>query len=195
MLDDETICNDDFCDLIKKVQFTVEPKFIKEGPEDYDKRFKKYIYQFLYEDQTLEKILKKIWDITNVYYISLDTENSYIGLICLIFISIISFLMLLSLLVLFNDNFSPYISFLSSDFWIITVLGFIIILWIPIFNYGPVEAIKGQLKPLLLSVGYTLNICPTLYKLIFHFPEDNKVKRWIIKHKYILLVNIKLMLY
>jgi len=191
----EEVCENGLCDLVKEVQFTGEPKFIKEfkmeRTKSYDKKFKKYIYQFLYENKTIEETLKKITDITKVYYISLNTENTYVGLFYFIFISTISILMLLSLIVLFNDNFNPFFMFLSSNFWIITVLGSIMILWVPILNYGEIKEIKCYLKLLLLSIGYTLNFFPTIHKLISQFPEERKITKWIIKHKYMyLLLNI-----
>jgi len=47
------------------------------------------------------------------------------------------------------------------------------------------------MKSLLLSIGYTLSVCPTLYKLIIQFPEENKLFAWIYKDKYLfLLFNI-----
>jgi len=189
--DDEEICKNISCNLIKELQCVRKPQFIKDGPENYEKKYRKYIYQYLYEDKPIEEILKKILDVTKFYEISLNTEDSYVGLICYVFISVISGLMLLSLLVLFKDNFYPFFMILSSDFWIITVLGSIIILWIPIFNYGTIESIKCQFKPLLFSIGYSFIFCPIMHKLISQFPEENKTIKWIINHKYMfLLFNI-----
>jgi len=193
LLDHEYVCKFAPCDLYKKIQFTGEPSFILDNdePENYRKIYKIYIYQILYENKTVEEIMKDFDDLTKIYTISLDTENSYIGLICFIFISVISLLMLLSLIFLFNDNFFPFFKFLSIDLWIITVLGSIIILWVPVINYGQTETFKCHLQPLLLCIGYTLNICPSMDKLISYFPEEYKITIWITKHKYIyLLLNI-----
>jgi len=192
LMDDKIICETAPCDLIKKLQITGEPSFIKNGSEDYRKRYKKYIYQFLFgENVTVNETLKKINDITKFYYISLDIKDSYIGLICFIFFSVVSVLMILSLIFLFKNNFNAFFMFLSEDYWILTVLGSILILWIPLINYGDVETFKCHLKPLLMSIGYTLTLCPVMHRLITQFPEENKIFSWIIKHKYMfLLINI-----
>jgi len=189
--DEEEMCEYAPCDLVKGLQCVRKPQFIKDGPEGYEKKYRKYIYQYLYEDEPIEEILKKILDVTKFYTISLNTEDSYVGLIFYIFISVITVLMLLSLFVLSNDNFHPFFMLLPSEFWIITVLGSIMILWIPILNYGMIESIKCHFKSLLFSIGYSFTFCPTLHKLILQFPEENKIIRWIINHKYMfLLLNI-----
>jgi len=187
--DDEELCQiNGLCDLIKSVQYISEPKFIHDEPEKYRKKYQKYIYQYLYGNKSIDEILKQFNDITKVYYVSLDTEDSNIGLICFIYFSVISAFMLLSLIFIYRENFNPFFRFLSEDFWIVTVLGSIMILWVPYLDYGPVEKLKCHLKPLLLSIGYTINICPTMHKLITQFPEENKISVWVNNHRYIFLL-------
>jgi len=193
LLNEEELCNDGLCDIIKDAQYTFEPEFIKNSnkPEQYRKRYQKYIYQYLYDNNTIEETLKQIYDITNIYYITVGTKNSYTGLILLIILLVVSALMLLSLLFLFKDNFHPFYLFLPDDFWIVTVLGSILLLWVPYINYGKFDTIKCHLRPLYMNVGFSFSICPIFYKLISLFPEENKVTGWVIKHKYLfLLLNI-----
>jgi len=187
LLYDKTVCEKAPCDIIKEKQFTTEPEFIRDGPENYGKRYQKYIYQYLYQNKPINETLKQINDITKIYYISLTTENSYVGLICIILLFVISFLMLISLIFPFKEDFKPFFKFLPNDLWIVSVLGSILILWIPIFSYGPVKTLKCHIKPLLFSIGYTLNICPVIYKLIIQFPDDNKISVWVNKHIYLFL--------
>jgi len=188
---DEETCTNGLCDIVKSMQYTVEPEFIKEGPENYRKKYQKYINEFMYENKTIEETLKKINDIKNRYYISLNTKNSYVGFIWFIFISVVSIIMLLSLVFLFTENFRPFFMFLPDGFWIITILGSMMILWIPLIGYESVNTLKCHMKFLFICIGYTLSVCPTMYKLIIQFPEDNKLFTWIYKHKYLfLLLNI-----
>jgi len=191
LLNDEEVCKNQLCDIVKESQFTGEPRFIKERPENYRKKYKNYIYQFLYENKTVEETQKEIIDMTKIYYISLKTENSYVGLAFFIFFSIITFLMLLSLFVLFRDNFNPFFDTLPIDFWITSVLGSVIILWTPLLNYGTIETVNCHLKLFLLSIGFTFSLYPSLNLLISNFPEENKISIWICDHKYIfLLLNV-----
>jgi len=188
LLEEEDLCGDEICDIVKEMQFTGEPKFIKNGPDGFRKYYKKYIYEFLYENSTIEETLKQLDDVTKIYYVKLGTEDSYIGLVWFIFMSVVSVLMLLSIVFLFKDNFHPLFMFLPEGIWIITILGSILLLWVPYFNYGSVNKVKCHLRPLFMTVGYTLNICPTFYKLIFQFPEKTKIIRWVMKHKYLFLL-------
>jgi len=196
-LDDEVVCKYLLCDVIKDSQITAEPSFVKEGPADFRAKYQKYIYQFLYDNETVEETLKHINDVTKIYHISLSTEDSPVGLICFIFFSVISLFMLVSLVFFFRENFHPFFTFLPDDLWVITVLGSILVLWVPILNYGTIDTLKCHFKPMLLSIGYTLSINPTLYKVIVQFPENNKVTYWVYKNKhmfffYSILVDILL---
>jgi len=189
LLDDEEICKVALCDTFRDIQFTTEPRFIREGKDDYRKRYKKYIYQFLFENKSINETLKQINDITKIYCISIDTADSYVGLIIFIFFIVTSGLMILSLLFLLRDNFQPFFEFLPGDFWVITVLGSVMVLWSPYMNYGPVRSINCHLKLVLVQIGITLNLGPSLYRLIIQFPEEKKINEWVKKHKYLYLLG------
>jgi len=191
LLEDEELCKKAPCDLIKSTQFTGEPKYITDGPDDYSRKFKNSIYQFLYENKSIENTLKQINDITKSYTISLSTEYSSIGLIAFIVLSAITVLMLASLSFIYSKSISRFYYFLPNKFWILTVFGSIIFLWVPITNYGPFKPVKCFLRILLMSIGFTLSVCPTFYKLIFQFPEENNITLWVVKNKYtFMLLNI-----
>jgi len=189
LLEDDEVCAKVPCNVVKKIQFTGIPKFIKNESEDYQESYKKHIYQFLFENKTIKETLKKITDIKKIYYITLSTENSYIGLVCFVIISVISILMVLSLLFLLNEVFLPFFAILSFDFWIIMILGSVMILLAPIISYGSMETLNCYLRPLVLSLGYTFNICPIFYILISRFPKQNKAMRLISNHKYIFFLS------
>ncbi|ORX77175.1 hypothetical protein BCR32DRAFT_283426 [Anaeromyces robustus] len=161
VLNDKEICKNAPCDLVKEIQFTGEPLFIKKGPQNYSKKYKQYIYQFLYNNESINRILKYINDVTKTYYISLNTENSYVGFTVFIFISVVSALMILSLIVVFNDNFQPFLMFLPTGFWISQF-------W-----------------------GFTFNLCSIICKLISQLPEENKLSVWVGNNKYLfILLNV-----
>ena len=102
---DEEICQaNNLCDIIKIMQYTQEPHSIKKGRDDYRKRYQNYIYQYLYKGQSIEEMVKKINDIFEVYYVTLDTENSNIGLIWFIISIALSVLMILFLIFPFREN-------------------------------------------------------------------------------------------
>jgi len=188
LLNDKELCKTTPCDLIKEIQFTGEPTFL-EGVIENKKRYKKYIYEFLYKDQSLEDTIKKVNNILKVYYVSLDTENSYVGLIYFIVFALSISLMLLSLIFTFMKSFKEYFRFLPVDMWVITVIGCVIIFCQPLISYGPVSPVKCYLKILLISLGYTISVCPTLYKLVAQFPGQGKIPSWVNNNRYLFLLG------
>jgi len=183
---DDDICKDSDCELFRQIQPVGEPSYILNQTDEYKRKFRKYIYQYLYKNETIDKILERIDDLTKDYYISKDSN---IGLISFIIILVISILMFLSLVFLFIENFQPFFSYLSEDLWIILIIGTIIIAMAPLSIFGEITSLKCHLKILLLAIGFTFISSPILYKLIIQFPEVNKISIWVNKHKYLFIIS------
>jgi len=54
LLNNAKICESYSCDIIKNIQFTGEPKFIREGTEEKKNNYRNLIYQFLFEDKSID---------------------------------------------------------------------------------------------------------------------------------------------
>jgi len=189
LLNDKEICSSyDICDIVKEIEFTGEPDFVK-TKKDYAKRYQKYIYKYLYENYTMEETLKQIFDISKFYSVSINSMDTYAGLIYFVVFILLSVLMLTSLVFLFRENFNPFFLFLPTDFWILTILGSILLLSIPLTNLGRVTAFKCHLKIFMMTIGISLSISPTLFKLIIQFPETNKLSSWIKKHRCVFIIS------
>ncbi|OUM58657.1 hypothetical protein PIROE2DRAFT_16014 [Piromyces sp. E2] len=78
---DEEVCNEIDCELFKTLQPIKDPFITLKWQSSYTTYFKEYIYDFLYGNDTAEEVSQKIIDLTKIYYISLDTTYSKIGLI------------------------------------------------------------------------------------------------------------------
>jgi len=185
---DESVCKKGLCHIGKNMQIIIEPDFIKEEGDKLRKKYKSYIYQFLFGNKTAEETQKRIIDVTKVYDVSFSTKDSPVGLIWVLSISVVTVIMLASLFFLFENNFSNLFSFLPKDFWIITVLGSIVLLWIPIMSYGSNSKAKCHFKIILLCIGITLSIVPTLYKLIEQFPKKYSIITKFSNNRYLFLV-------
>jgi len=178
-----------WCKIFRNLQTIGEPPFItKISDFNYPKKYQKYIYSYLFENKTEAETLKSIEDILKIYYVSLDKNNSYIGYVTFITMITISSIMLISIIFLFKRNYNPFFTFLSIDFWILTVLGSIILLWIPITCIENVSSFKCHLKLVMASLGLTLISVPNLYKLITNFPEFNNISYWVKGNKYLFLL-------
>ncbi|ORX75706.1 hypothetical protein BCR32DRAFT_249347 [Anaeromyces robustus] len=121
---------------------------------------------FLKYWKTIPEVLNEIEDLKKIYYFSISTDKSLLGLIIFIIIIIILIVMISSTSLLFIKRFYPFISFLPRDFWFLIILGSIILMFRALTEYGKVSLILCHSKPLLLSIGITFNLVPILYKLI-----------------------------
>ncbi|ORX50628.1 hypothetical protein BCR36DRAFT_54015 [Piromyces finnis] len=188
LYDEEEVCNKiTECALFKGIQPLNNPFTNSERTDHYSIKFKNYIYEFLYGNKTAQEISQKIIDLTKIYQISINTSDSYIGLISIIVISTIAILMFFSLIALFKENFGPFFTFLSTDFWILSVIGTILILCIPFTNFGNITNTNCYLNSLFHSLGFTLILIPFLYELAIKFPIENIISKRIKKFKYLFL--------
>jgi len=118
LYDEDEICQIVNCNYYKSIQLIGRPFNVMEDYDAYTNKVKEYTFEYLYGDNSKEAIdaLKKIDDITRIYYLSLSTENSPAGLIVFILITATIVIMLLSLSFIFMKKFKPYFGFLPNIF-------------------------------------------------------------------------------
>lgn len=193
LYEEKEVCEKIDCNLYKDSQFIGKPNNKTDEFDTYAEKYRDYIYEYIFGDKSAEEVLKDVDDITKIYYLSLNKEDSPVGLVLAIFTFTLAALMLISLIFLFMENFNPFFTFLPTELWIVTVLGSVCILFICLTGFGELTTIKCHLKPLLLSIGYSLTYTPSLYKLIINFPEENKITNYVEKHKFLFHILFILM--
>jgi len=109
------------------------------------------------------------------------------GFIVFTLLVLLNLVMLSSLLFLFMEKCKINFIFLSNYFWILILLGLVIILSIGFTYIGSVTSFKCFMYPALLTFGFSFTIIPILHKLIISFPENNKISLWVEKHNYLFL--------
>ncbi|ORX44206.1 periplasmic binding protein-like II [Piromyces finnis] len=185
LYNDTEVCSEVDCELFKNLQPINRPGSKTDNYLSYSQKFRDYIYNYLYGNKTVEEVLKKIDDITRIHKISIHPKESLTGFIFSISIIVISVAMFLSMIFLFLENYSPFFEFLTFDFWIINIIGAILILCSFFMSLSDITVIKCQLHTILISVGVLLNFIPVLYRLIVNFPEENLISTWTYKHGYL----------
>ncbi|KAG4094545.1 hypothetical protein H8356DRAFT_1277005 [Neocallimastix lanati (nom. inval.)] len=139
LLEEKEICDIIDCPMYRSLQYT--GREITKDIHDvdaYSDKFRKYIYEFLYGNKGALEVLKKVEDITKIYTISIHTEDSSVGLIYFIIYVVISTFMVVSIIFIFKEDFSPFFTFLSNDFWVIIVIGLIEVLSIDFTRFGEI---------------------------------------------------------
>jgi len=187
LYDEEEVCSVIECEVVKdSLPYTFEnndeDKF---GNDNYITKFRDYLFDYIYKDKPLDEVIKKIDDMTKKYQFLISTNDSNAGLVMFIVFLVLATFIILSIIVLFSKKFEKRFRFLSRDFWIITVLGSLILMCSMITLYGKTTTTNCHLRTTLINVGFVLSIYPSLHKLITNFPVRNKFSLWFEKNKYI----------
>ncbi|ORX57945.1 periplasmic binding protein-like II [Piromyces finnis] len=183
---DEEVCSYIDCDMYKKIQPVIRPTKESEDYDKYSTEFKNKIYEYLYGNLTAKEALQNALDLSKIYSVGISDDS--IGLTFYIILWIIIAIIVCSSVFIFIPPLKPYIKFLPKDFWIISIIGIIMMHCVGFAEFGEMTTLKCYYRVILMSFGFTLSFIPPLYKLIISFPEENKVSKWIENHRYIFLL-------
>lgn len=167
-------------------------KFERKDYTELSKKFRNYVYEFLYGDKTASYVLNKVNDITRIYYLSLNTESTPFGLIFFTIFLVLAVITILTSITFSIKYFQKSFSFLSTSYWYIIEIGLLCHICANFVDIGEVTINKCNLKLFLISIGFTFTFIPILIKLIINFPEENKLSVWVSKHKFIVLLGFVL---
>jgi len=193
LYDDEEICANVNCKLYKSLQPISRPGSLTDNYDEYSAKFRGYIFEYLYENETLSgdskttasAVLHKIDDLTKIYKLSFNLNESFTGFIFSLIIIFIAVIMFVSLAFLFIENYNPFFEFITFDYWIVNVFGTILILCSCLLYFGDLTVIKCQFHSIFISMGIFLNFVPIIHRLIVNFPESNDISNWTYKHGYL----------
>eukprot|EP00833_Pecoramyces_ruminatium_P001998 jgi/Orpsp1_1/1176030/evm.model.c7180000056135.1 len=125
---EEEVCQKIDCDFFKSIQLVSRPTAIFKDYTKYSNKYRNYIYDFLFGNETISDVLQKIEDISKVYYISIQTTESNVGLIFLMIEIGISVMIIGSLVFLYIKKFNPHFKILPNAYWIVFILGQVLIM-------------------------------------------------------------------
>lgn len=187
LYDEEDVCTIINCEIVKSVQPFSVIDFDKKHYEldSYIEKYKNYVYDYLNKNKTISEVLKEIDDLTKVYIFSIQTNDTYAGLVIFTIYCITTLTMIILILFLYNKKFHYQFRHLSNIFWILSILGSLIILSSVLTVFGHITIWKCKLRVLLIINGFIQSFLPILYMLIINFPEENIISRWVSVNKYI----------
>jgi len=192
LYDDDQVCEMMECDIIKDALplsfMGNNEKYF--GNDKYHKEYSRYMHDYLFGDESLPDVLKKLDDVTKIYKYSLNTDDSFVGIL-VFFIFVILFISVgLSIVFIFIKKLANRFKFLSKNQWAITILGTLILMSSILTLYGNVTNAKCHLRVTLINVGFVLSVSPSLLKLIKNFPVMNKTSVLFNKNKYMVIIVI-----
>jgi len=188
LYEEKEICNlRDLCEIYKVVQPISKPVAKTNDYYEYSEKFRYYIFNYLYGDDDVdpEEMLRKIDDMTRVYYIAIESkEGKIIFMTCMT----IALFIFLSSLFLFIKEFQYQFNFLSKEIWVLSLTGYILLLFIISIDIDKVTPFRCHLKLCLQFIGFTLIFVPIFHKLISNFPEENRVSFFVNDHPYLFIL-------
>lgn len=185
LYDEEDICTNINCNIIKKIQFITRPTSNFTSYSEYSDTYRDIIYKYLYGNDSISNVIDNLEYLTTPYYISLNPKKNIYEFIISILISSFSIFMFLSMVFLFIKKYKPIFDFLPKDFWILYIIGTIFIMNIFYMDIGKIDIKKCQIKTILLILGINFNLIPLLYKLSINFPIKNIYSSWISRNRFI----------
>ena len=171
LFDDEEVCKQYDCEMYKNIQPILDTPYEIYDKYKYEEIYGKLASSYIFENKDLSDVLNEIEEIDKIYYISLGSDDYYIGLVIVIFVFTFSTLMLFSLNFTFMEKFQPFFKNLSKDSWFLLIIGNILTLCSALTRIGMLSVIKCHLKILLTSIGFILYLVIVLYELIINFPK------------------------
>ncbi|OUM70118.1 hypothetical protein PIROE2DRAFT_1800 [Piromyces sp. E2] len=121
----EEVCSAiDTCDLYSRVQLFPFYQFQRPDFTEYSTYFRRHIFEYLFNNKTVSEVLNDVDEMIKVHYLTLNTEDSPIGLIYFILLILFSLLLLTTLFCLYCKSFNQFFHFLPKSQWITILLGF-----------------------------------------------------------------------
>jgi len=190
LYDDEEVCNEVDCGIIKAAMPLSSMIFTRDGfgSDDFVLKYRRYMFDFLYGNKTsAAETVNSIYRIIAIHNFSINTDEYKSGLIIYILVMITIPIILCSTFLLFINQLSQHYSFLPRNFWFISIFGIIMIMSAIFTLYNDVTKLKCHFRLGLLFGGYYIFITPILCKLIMNIPHTNTYTTWVKDHSYLFI--------
>lgn len=185
--DDEKICktleNDNIsisCDTVKKMQSFFRPINILDDYNTYSLRYREIFNLFLYNNSKSSKeTLEDIHNISHIYHID---STSIGGILVLVSNSFLILLMIVSYIFIIQKRNKQFFKFLRNRYWLLFMFGLIIVNSYPFTGLNELSRFKCYIRPILISIGFTISFIPLVLKMIINFPFENKISPFVNKN-------------
>jgi len=178
---DPEVCAQIDCPLFSSLQGIVRPSSSQVNYEEYSETFRSKAEDFVFSrnNKTAKEILEEIDDIRKIHYIEL---NSLTSILILTFTLLTIILLFCAYIYVSIKRFRNQFIFLSFNYWCIFILGIFITLCYCFTGIYKLEDFNCYLRPILLSIGFSLIYIPIFLKMIAIFPSKNSISKFVKDH-------------
>ncbi|OUM63572.1 hypothetical protein PIROE2DRAFT_61201 [Piromyces sp. E2] len=156
LYEEKDVCsNINFCDFYKNPQIIMKPNNVFKS-DDYFDRYTSYFYEFLYKNEKASDVLKKMNDLTKIYTVSLNKEDTSLGIFVVVVFTLLIICIVASMGLPFMKKYNNIFALLPKPYWIVLLMGIIMILSTGYTKLGTITVFKCHLNNIFLSLGFTL---------------------------------------
>jgi len=157
--------------FINDIQYVMRPIDATADYEDYSQQYRDYLLEYIYLDKNLHECLLNIEYLTKIFFEDKDfVGNRFVTMI----IGITDIIIIASYILAFTKKFRHKFKILNPYYWLIFLIGLILIMSYGFTGMGELTSFKCRIQPFVLSVGFTLSTTLLCIRLIVNFPESDK---------------------
>ncbi|KAL6598887.1 periplasmic binding protein-like II [Neocallimastix sp. 'constans'] len=178
---DKEICAHINCTMYSNMQGIVRPVHTTPNYPKFSEKFYEYIKDYIIDEKytSAREVLKKIEDISMVYFVEFNSKTGMIIIGC----SIVSFILVFcSYIYISIKRLRRQFSFLPFSYWCCFLIGQFLSICYCLNQIGNIQNYTCILRPFFITIGFTLSYVPFFIKLLGLFPRRNKFVKIINKN-------------
>ncbi|OUM69285.1 hypothetical protein PIROE2DRAFT_2782 [Piromyces sp. E2] len=183
---DAEVCNVINCTMYSNIQGIVRPSSSSPNYEEFSSKFSSYIKDYIIDGKrTAEETLTLIDNIQRIHFVEVTSIS---GIIILISIVIAILLILVSYIYISIKRSRIQFNFLPFNYWCYFLLGLSILICSSLTGMGNFNEYSCVLRPVLISIGFSLSYMPFFIKMASIYPHKNMIVKFINNNNNLVLV-------
>ncbi|OUM63096.1 hypothetical protein PIROE2DRAFT_10454 [Piromyces sp. E2] len=172
LYDDNSICQSySQCQTFKNIQYIMKPIDATSDYPSYSRKFRNYLLQYLMNIEELSVCLNNIQYLTRVFY----EDRNFIGnRIMTYIIGTTDLIIIYSYCYAHTKRHIKKFQFFNNIYWFFYLFGLILMMSYGFTGMGELTNAKCFIRPLVLSVGFTLSVTLICIRMLVNFPESNQ---------------------
>jgi len=183
---DNEICTKINCPMYSNLQGIVRPTNNNNNYHEFSSKVNTYMKEYIYENKgTADETLIKIDDIQRIHFVEY-TSISGVIIMFLIVISILS--IIASYIYISIKRTRTQFNFLPFSYWCYFLLGLFLLICSCLTGIGDFKEYNCVLRPILISIGFTLSYMPFFIKMMSIYKNRNMIISFINNNNQLVLV-------
>ncbi|ORX42464.1 periplasmic binding protein-like II [Piromyces finnis] len=175
------VCKKIDCEFFSSMQGIVRPSSEAIDYKKYKDKIYELVFNYIYErnNKSAKEVLIELDNIRKIHYIE---YLSVAGILILGFTFLTAVLIFSSYIYVSIKRFRNQFVFLPFNYWCIIILGIFIMSCYCLTGIQKLNNYNCLIRPILLSIGFSMIYIPILLKMISIFPSKNNLSKYVKDH-------------